>query len=392
VDLTERRSLESQFRQAQKLESIGQLAGGVAHDFNNLLTVILGYSEMMLEEMDVEDPYRAAAEQIAKAGKRAAELTHQLLTFSRQSTFTPRAIRFDDLIPDVKVVLNRLIGSHIEVIYSAGAESALIHADPSQIQQIMVNLAVNSRDAMPEGGTLLIESALIDVSDEFSALCLSAPQGRYLSLRVTDTGTGMTPEVKARLFDPFFTTKEAGQGTGLGLSAVYGIVKQCRGTISVHSTPGLGTSIRILFPALDDGRAPESPEAPEADAEGTETVLLVEDETGVRDFIRGVLEGHGYRALGAARGIDAIEIARRHDGPIHLLLTDVVLPGMNGTEVVRQFVALRPGIPVLLMSGYPQRFGTQLNQGIPHLQKPFSSHELLKRMREIFDAPPATIA
>jgi CheY-like chemotaxis protein len=288
-------------------------------------------------------------------------------------------------------MLQRLIGEHIQIVVSSGggatgAETGFIHADPGLIEQVILNLAVNARDAMPEGGRLLIDSSLISVSDEFAAQVFSVPQGVYVSLAVTDTGTGMTPEVQARLFEPFFTTKDRGKGTGLGLSTVFGIVKQSGGSITVHSTPGIGTAFRVLFPAVGRVGAEEKGKPAETFAQGTETVLLVEDEPGVRSYVQDVLEANGYRVLDAKVGSDALEIARRYEGAIHLLITDLGLPGMRGTEVIRRFRSLRPGVAVLTMSGYPGRFGTEINEAIPLLQKPFTPYVLLNKIREILDA------
>jgi two-component system, cell cycle sensor histidine kinase and response regulator CckA len=385
VDLTERKSLEKQFRQAQKLESVGQLAGSVAHDFNNLLTVILGYADLVLAGMNPRDPSHNAIGQISAAANRAAGLTRQLLTFSRWNAGAARTVALDDIVSGIQGMLKRLIGEHIQVVVSSAAEAGFIHADPGLIEQVIVNLAVNARDAMPEGGKLLIESSRITVGDDFAAQVFSVPQGAYVSLAVTDTGTGMTPEVQARLFEPFFTTKEPGKGTGLGLSTVFGIVKQSGGSITVHSTPGIGTAFRVLFPAASRAGAEEKGETVETFAQGTETVLLVEDEPGVRSYVQDVLEANGYRVLDAKVGSDAMEIARRYDGPIHLLITDLGLPGMRGTEVVRRFQSLRPGMAVLTMSGYPGRFGAEIDEAIPLLQKPFTPYVLLNKIREILD-------
>ena len=385
VDLTERKNLENQFRQAQKLEMIGQLAGGVAHDFNNLLTVVLGYSAMILSRIGPDHPFRSALEQISAAGNRATGLTRQLLTFSRQNQAAPADIPLDAVVPGISNMLQRLIGEQIEMIVSAGAEAGFIHADTGLIEQVIVNLAVNARDAMPEGGQLIIETACITVNDEFASLCLSVPQGAYVSLQVTDTGTGMTHEVQARLFEPFFTTKEPGKGTGLGLSTVYGIVKQCGGFITVHSSPGIGSTFRILFPAVGALERPMAPQPERIPVGGTETLLLVEDQTAVRNYIGEVLKEHGYRVLKAANGMEAVEVSARYGGRIDLLLTDIVMPGMSASEMILQFLALRPGTPVLRMSGYPERLGAQLNDGTPYLQKPIMPQVLLARIRKVLE-------
>jgi PAS domain S-box-containing protein len=386
-DITERRKAEEEYRklqaqylQAQKLESVGQLAGGVAHDFNNLLTVILGYSRKLLSAMDAEDPAREPLAQIASAADKAARLTRQLLTFSRQNAGAPKVVSLDEIVIGLEPMLRRLIEESIEVILAPEADRTFIFADPALVEQVVVNLAVNGRDAMPEGGRLFIETSRTTVADEFAAKCLSVPVCRYAMLSVTDNGTGMEPEVQARIFEPFFTTKEPGKGSGLGLSTVYGIVKQSGGAITVHSTPGVGTSIKVFFPAANAADAEEAkPEPVAIPARGNETVLLVEDETGVRNYVREVLEEYGYRVLDAANGTDAIEMTRRCDRTrIDLLLTDMVLPGMNGVEVIRHFSALRPGVPVVRMSGYPERFAAQMLDDIPYLPKPFTPEALLE--------------
>jgi two-component system, cell cycle sensor histidine kinase and response regulator CckA len=289
VDLTERKNLESQFRQSQKLDSIGQLAGGVAHDFNNLLTVILGYAHMALSVPGSSQSVRDCLEEIATAADRAAGLTRQLLTFSRRSKGDPKTIQLDGLVLGLESMLRRLIGEDVEIILAPGAETGFIHADPSLIEQVIVNLAVNARDAMPDGGKLFIETSHVVISDAFSAQTYSAPPGTYLLLTITDTGTGMTPDVQARIFEPFFTTKEPGKGTGLGLSTVYGIVRQSGGAATLDSSPGVGTAFRILLPAVDNAGAAQPSEPVQPSARGTETVLVVEDEPALRGYLRKVL-------------------------------------------------------------------------------------------------------
>jgi len=381
VDLTAQKTLEKQFRQAQKLESIGLLAGGVAHDFNNLLTVILGYTNVALGRLDCDQRDRRALEEVAAAASRAAGLTRQLLTFSRWNAGTPKTISLAELVGGTKGMLQRLIGENIEVTFSSEPDTGFIRADPGLIEQVVLNLAVNARDAMPDGGKLLIETSRSVVADDLAAQCFSVARGTYACLTMTDTGTGMTPEVRARLFEPFFTTKEPGKGTGLGLSTVLGIVEQASGAVRVHSTPGIGTCFRIFFPALNAEASPGDEESEERLVRGTETVLLVEDEPGVRSFVYDVLEANGYRVLDARIGGDAMEIVRHYEGPIHILVTDLGLPGMPGTELIRRFRELRPGIPALSMSGYPARFGLE-NIDIPLLQKPFTPYVLLKKIRE----------
>jgi CheY-like chemotaxis protein len=304
-------------------------------------------------------------------------------------------MRLTEAVRGVEGMLRRLIGEDIEILFSCPKASEgdknqgwsdLIFADPGLIEQVIVNLAVNARDAMPDGGKLFIEIAPLEVTEDFGAQTPVAP-GRYVSLTVSDTGTGMSPEVQARIFEPFFTTKQPGKGTGLGLSTVYGIVKQSDGFISVHSTPGLGASFRVLFPASAEAEV-QPPAAPQPlPARGTETILLVEDEAGVRHYVRDVLEACGYRVLDAVTGADALEIAKRYKGAIDLLITDLVLPGMNGAELIRECRVVRPGIATMRMSGYPERAGAQMGDDVPHLQKPFSREALLRRVREVLDRP-----
>jgi PAS domain S-box-containing protein len=388
VDLTERRSLEGQMRQAQKLESIGLLAGGIAHDFNNLLTVILGYADNLRAGLAGSD-WLGSVEQISVAADRAATLTRQLLTFSRRNAGEPRTIVLNEVVRGMESMVRRLIGEYIEVILSSDGPW-LIHADRGQVEQVILNLAVNARDAMPGGGRLYIETSRLNLNESFAAPALGLQPGEYVSLAVTDTGTGMTPEVQARLFEPFFTTKAPGKGTGLGLATVYGIVRQSGGAIKVHSTPGIGTSIRVLFPVVErvaesdrPGIQPdEGPEPPDA----SETILLVEDEAGVRHYVRDVLVSRGYRVLDAASGEDALALAEHFRGKIDLLLSDVILPGMKGSELIARLLEARPGTKVLRMSGYPERFGEEWPDGVRHLQKPFTSPVLLARIREVLSA------
>jgi PAS domain S-box-containing protein len=387
-DVTERISLENQLRQSQKLDSVGRLAGGVAHDFNNLLTVIMGYSRKMLSRAGPESPSQAPLTQVLVAAERAAALTRQLLSFSRRNGGVPETVSLAGLVEGIEPMLRRLIEEHIEISLRFDSEESFIFADPNLVEQIVVNLAVNSRDAMPDGGTLLIETKRVAALDDFSAQCLRVPVGVYVSLTVTDSGAGMTPEAQSRLFEPFYTTKEPGKGTGLGLSTVYGIVKQSGGSINVHSTPGIGTSVKVLFPSVSGYVPAAKPESVERHERGAETVLLVEDQDGVRAYIRDLLSEYGYTVLSAASGPEAIGIAERFKGAIHVLLTDVVLPGMNGVEVIRRFLAIRPDTPVIRMSGYPERFGAPLNGDIPYLQKPFTPEELLGKIRNIFDGAP----
>ena len=385
IDLTERKSLENQMRQAQKMESIGRLAGGVAHDFNNLLTIIHGYARMLSDEVSPDHPFREALDEISAAAARAATLTRQLLTFSGRHITAPKVMCLNDLVRETGKMLRRVLSAAIAITISTDAEPAFIHADPSLVEQVILNLAVNAMDAMPGGGELYVETARMVVADQMAEMCLAAPPGVYVALSVSDTGSGMTPEVQSRIFDPFFTTKEQGKGTGLGLSTVYGVVRDSGSFISVHSAPGMGTAFRILFPAAAAPVAAEEPARAARTMTGTETILLVEDETGVRRFIRSILDRNGYSVLDAANGPDAIELATRHKGSIHLLVTDLALPGMDGVEIIGRVSALRPGIPVLRMSGYSERIGRQGTEGLPYIQKPFTSRALLEEVRRILD-------
>jgi PAS domain S-box-containing protein len=384
-DVNDRKRLEDQFRQAQKLEGIGRLAGGVAHDFNNLLTVISGYAGTALDELAAEHPLRGPMEQISKAAARATSLTRQLLIFSRRQVIEPKDIVLNDLVRDFEKMLRRLIGEDINLVLALDAGAGTIRADAGQIEQVILNLAVNARDAMPTGGTLSIETTSLLADAEFAQKHLSVQPGLYVVLAVSDTGVGMSPEVKSHLFEPFFTTKESGKGTGLGLTTVYGIVKQSGGSIWVYSEPGRGTTFRLLFPAVQaEGEAAAA--VPVEVPSGSETILLVEDEPGVRRFARQELERRGYTVLEASNGREALELARRHAGPIHLVVTDVVMPEMGGAELADLLGAERSGVPVLFMSGYTNHSGQREVMGAGYLQKPFTSASLLTQVRGVLDA------
>jgi len=382
LDLTEKKELEKQFRQAQKLETVGQLAGGIAHDFNNLLTVIMGYSAMLMdsaeEDPELADPLR----QISQAAERAAGLTRQLLMFSRQNRGNPANVRLDAVVAGVEPMIRRLIGEDIRFAVRAVEPGGVTRADQGLLEQVIVNFAVNARDAMPNGGCLGIETGTATMSGG-DPLWPEVPQGNYCTLTVMDTGTGMKPEVQARLFEPFFTTKEPGKGTGLGLAVVYGIVKQYAGFIRVESAPGSGTAMRVLLPAVTE--LPEEQKATEArpTLTGAETVMVVEDEPEVRRFITGLLRAHGYRALEAGTGAEAMELANRHTGEIDILLTDLVLPGMATADLIAGFRVLRPEAKIVSMSGYPERHDRKLSCDVPHLQKPFTAAGLLGKIREV---------
>jgi len=385
-DVTERKRLEAQLLQAQKLDSIGQLAGGVAHDFNNLLTIISGYSELILGRCDPNDPVVEPVEQISRAAARAAALTRQLLAFGSRQASEQKDIRLNDVVANVEKMLRRLIGEDVDLVLSLEEDAGMLRADPGQIEQVIVNLVINARDAMPGGGKLLIETATLYIDEESAQGRLAVTPGHYLMLAVSDTGIGMTQEVKSRIFEPFFTTKERGKGTGLGLSTVYGIVQQSRGSISVQSQPERGTTFRLLFPIVESGHRESSDSVAETPAFGTETILLTEDEAGVRGYVRHILERHGYRVAEASNGLEAMDIVHRFPEPIHLLLTDVVMPEVGGVELAAQFATVYPGVPILYMSGYNDRLWMHSETEVNFIQKPFASPALLTRIRELLDA------
>jgi PAS domain S-box-containing protein len=384
-DLTERQQLEEQLRQAQKLDSIGQLAGGVAHDFNNMLVVIGGYASMMLEDLPPDHEMREGLEEIRSAGDRAAALTRQLLVFSRRQRAEQKDVVLNDLVRNIEKMLRRLIGEDVDLVLALDENAGVLRADPGHLEQVILNLVVNARDAMPNGGRLLIETGRLVADEEFARVHLEVSPGDYVMLSVADTGMGMTAEVKSHIFEPFFTTKERGKGTGLGLSTVYGIVKQSGGSIWIYSEPGLGSTFRMLFPAVRDPAAqiPAVPEA--AGASGSETILLVEDEDGVRKYVSQLLTLRGYRVLSASDGKSALDVARSHQGPIHLLLTDVVMPGMGGLELAEHFALDRPGVPVLYMSGYSDRLWARKEMQPNLIQKPFTTNALLTALRGHLD-------
>jgi two-component system cell cycle sensor histidine kinase/response regulator CckA len=389
-DMTEKRMLEDQFRQAQKMEAVGRLAGGVAHDFNNLLTVIMSYTDMLIEGVAPQDPRAEDLDQIRKAAVAAASLTRQLLAFSRQQVIEPRLVNLSEIVSMSQKMLNRLIGDDIDVVTTLTSEPVAVMIDPGQLEQVIMNLAVNARDAMPQGGKLVLETAAVKMDAEFAQDQWTDNPGRFAMLAVSDTGAGMDEPTLARIFEPFFTTKEIGKGTGLGLATVYGIVKQSNGFIRVASEPGTGTTFRIYLPLVDKPAERYSDRSEVARLErGTETILLTEDAAAVRVAARQILERLGYTVLEAPSGRDALTIARKRAAPIHLLLTDIVMPEMSGRELTEQFVLLRPDAKVLYMSGYTDdslvRHGI-LRPGIAYLQKPFSPDTLARKVREVLDS------
>jgi PAS domain S-box-containing protein len=396
-DVTERRRtemekerLEEQVRQSQKMEAVGVLAGGVAHDFNNLLSVINGYTELLLQEADQNDSRRSDLEEIKQAGERAASLTSQLLAFSRKQILCPSMLNLDDVISEMSKMLRRLIGEDIELVCATHSAPELVYADEGQIQQIIMNLIVNARDAMPQGGKLTIETANIDLDD--SCICEHViPPGNYTMVAISDNGIGMDAKTRSRIFEPFFTTKEPGKGSGMGLSTVYGIVKQSNGYVFAYSESGKGTTFKIYLPRVQrkDNMLSVNTNATQ-NLGGTETVLLVEDETSVRTLTARILREQGYTVLEASSSREALREAREYDGEIHLILTDVVMPEMSGKILASQIEAERPGIKSLFVSGYTDdaivRHGI-LESNVVFLQKPFTVSMLTSKVRETIDSP-----
>jgi PAS domain S-box-containing protein len=391
-DVTEQRALEQQLRQSQKMEAIGRLAGGIAHDFNNLLMVISGYSEFLLERLGPDPALRGPAKEISSAAERATSLTRQLLAFSRKQMLTPKVLDLNAVITENLKMLTRLIGEDIDLVMIPGADIGAVKADPGQIEQVILNLAVNARDAMPHGGKLTIETANVTLDEAYARVHSPLQPGDYTMLAITDTGVGMDTETQTRIFEPFFTTKGT-KGTGLGLSTVYGIVKQSGGYIWVYSEKGKGTSFKIYMPhvTVEEAAAVEQPAATAAPVPvetAQETILVVEDEVNLRRLTRQFLENQGYTVMEAADGAAAVQICVAHQGIIHLLLTDVIMPGMNGRELAQRVSEIRPNIKVLYMSGYTENAighnGT-LDAGITLLQKPFTLHALKAKVREVLN-------
>jgi PAS domain S-box-containing protein len=388
----ERRQLEEQFRQAQKMEAVGRLAGGVAHDFNNVLTVIHLSSRLLEKKLHPQDPLWVHVQRIQDAGQRATNLIKQLLAFSRQEIVEPKVLDLNQVVGDLDKMLRRLIGEDVELTTRLAADLWLVKTDPTQVEQVVVNLAVNARDAMPIGGKLTLETANVVLDAAYAARHLDVEPGEYVMLAVSDTGTGMSAEVKARLFEPFFTTKEKGKGTGLGLATVFGIVKQNGGHIWVYSEVGEGTTFKIYLPRVVEGaRAPSDRPREEAAsaARGSETLLLVEDETEVRELVRDILEDQGYRVLTAQDGVEALQIAQEHERPIHLLITDVVMPRMSGKALADQLKSIRPQMRVLFTSGYTDNAIVHhgvLDEGVHFLSKPFELEALGRKVRDVLDS------
>ena len=388
-DATEKKSMAAQLGQASKMEAVGQLAGGVAHDFNNLLTVIMSYTAMLLDDLDASNPLHADLQEIAAAADRAAALTRQLLAFSRQQVMQPRVLDINSVVGGVEKMLRRIIGEDIELRIELDADVEKINADPGQLEQVLMNLVVNARDAMPAGGRLSIRTSNSELSKESAAGALNAPDGEYVMLSVSDTGTGMPREVQQRLFDPFFTTKDQGRGTGLGLSTVYGIVKQSGGEIYVYSEVGQGSTFKVYFPRFAEGGDVEEVESATTEVpRGTETLLLVEDDDNLRNLVARVLSDRGYTVFVASGGVEALAIAGNPGTLIDGVISDVVMSGMNGRQLVEKLLETRPGLGVLLMSGYTD--DDVLRRGVLHgetafLQKPFTPDQLARKVRVVLD-------
>jgi len=385
----ERASLQEQFLQSQKMESIGRLAGGIAHDFNNLLTVIEGYTQLSLIGLKEGDPLKKNLEQVQNAAEHATGLTRQILAFSRRQILDMKVLDLNIILRDLEKMLQRVIGEDIELVTVLAKNLGKVKADSSQIEQVIMNLAVNARDAMPNGGKLTIETANEELDESYARRHIAVKPGRYVMLAVSDTGCGMSPEIRDRVFEPFFTTKDKGKGTGLGLSTVYGIVKQSGGNIWVYSEPGLGTTFKIYLPVVDEPMIEEPKERPIAErARGGETILVVEDDENLRRLTSLILKKHGYRILEASNGGEALIICRNIKEPLDLVLTDVIMPGMSGRQLIEELRQIRDAFKVLYMSGYTDNAIVHhgvLDAGIDLIQKPFTIAGLLRKVREVMD-------
>ena len=394
IDISERKraeaeaiSFQEQLRQSQKMEAVGKLAGGIAHDFNNLLTVIKGYNQLTLIKLSKGDPLRANLEEVQKAADRAANLTRQILAFSRRQIMESKLFDLNQLLQNLEKMLHRVIGEDIELVTFLSEGLGRVKTDPGQIEQVVMNLAVNAKDAMPNGGKLTIETANVELAANYAQTHPGVTPGRYVMLAASDTGVGMTPEVRDRVFEPFFTTKEVGKGTGLGLSTAYGIVKQSHGNIWVYSEPGHGTTFKVYLPRVDESvEELKEKESREEIPRGTETILVVEDEEPVRKLAVRVLQDQGYGVLEASQGEDALLICQQHRGPIHILVTDMVMPGMSGPELAKRLESSPNGIKVLYMSGYAENAIIHhhiLKDGMCFIQKPFTPDALLRKVRDV---------
>jgi PAS domain S-box-containing protein len=396
IDVTQRKqvaekmaSLQEQLRQSQKMEAIGRLAGGIAHDFNNLLTVIKGYTQLSLNETKEGDPLRGNIEEIKKASDRAADLTRQVLAFSRRQIMEVKVLDLNDLLQNLDKMLRRIIGEDIELVMLLGKDLGRVKADPGQIEQVVMNLAVNAKDAMSEGGKLIIETGNVELDEAYANAHVAVTPGPYVMIAVSDTGTGMPPEVRDRVFEPFFTTKGKAKGTGLGLSTVYGIVKQSGGNIWVYSEPGQGTTLKIYLPRVDEpAERLKAQVMGEELPHGSETILIVEDDKEVRKLAVRILTRQGYTVLDGSYGAEAFNVCRQHKGPIHLLVTDVVMPGLDGRALSESLSKLHPEMKVLYMSGYTEDAIIHrgvMEKGMNYVQKPFTVSGLVNKVREVLD-------
>jgi PAS domain S-box-containing protein len=395
LDITERERLTDQLRQSQKMQAVGELAGGVAHDFNNLLMVVKGHSQLLLDRMPESSPLRLSVEQVEKAADRAAALTRQLLAFSRKQVLQPRVMDLNDTVAGMIRMFSRVIGENIQMAFVPGGKLGRVKADPGQIEQVLLNLVVNARDAMLSGGRLTIETSNVELDSGYSATHTSFEPGLYVMLTVTDTGCGMDAQTQARMFEPFFTTKGPGKGTGLGLATVYGVVKQSGGYIYVYSEVGRGTTFKIYLPQVTAKLDVTSPDAEKRrSSRGTETILFVEDEQSVRELVRDFLVGAGYCVLEASDGVQGLKVAAAHPGPIHMLITDVVMPHLSGPQLAAKLSAQRAGLKTLFISGYTDdtvfRHGV-LEGGVAFLQKPFNLKALALKIREVLSGEPAAV-
>jgi two-component system, cell cycle sensor histidine kinase and response regulator CckA len=384
------REAEERLRQAQKIEAVGQLAGGVAHDFNNLLGVIQGSGEMVLRSLPPAVPQRKHTEEILKAAARGAALTRQLLTFSRRQPMEPRVLELSHAVGNVEAMLRRLIAEDVEIVVGSDGLGGRVKADPTHIEQVVMNLAINARDAMPQGGRLVIHTSNVDLDADYGRSHPDAVPGPHVRLTVSDTGTGMSPETLGHVFEPFFTTKEVGKGTGLGLATVHGIVRQSGGHLTFHSELGRGTTVHVLLPRVEESATYPAAAPPDAPATaGSETILLIEDEASLREVIADELAYGGYTVLSGATAEEALAAAARHQGPIHLLITDLVMPGIDGREAAIRVRTARPDVRVMYMSGYhPTNVGLEpVDAREAFLQKPFGLDALLRKVREVLDGP-----
>ena len=390
IDVTEGRKLEGQLRQAQKMEAVGRLAGGVAHDFNNLLSVIIGHSTMLLDDIKAVDPMGEDLRAIKAAGERGSALTLQLLAFSRQQVLAPRLLDINEVVAESEKMLRRLLGEDVELVTRNARDLSKVMADPGQIDQVLMNLVINARDAMPEGGKITIETMDVMLDSSYTTVHFGVVAGPYVMLAVSDTGTGMDKETQARIFEPFFTTKEPGKGTGLGLSTVFGIVKQSGGSIWVYSELGSGTTFKVYFPQAVGSEASIVEAVEPTLLEGNETILLVEDQDEVRNVAKLALRRYGYHVIEARNAGEALLTCERHPRAIHLLLTDVVMPQMSGRELAERLLKVRPDLKVLYMSGYTDNaviHHGMLDSGVAYMQKPLVPGALARKVRLVLDAP-----